>query len=160
MRYAERLPGLSWQPSEVNPERHASIAAYVRESGLDNIAPVIELDALAPGWGAVRSGQNLIVLVNLLHLISADEARLLITEAATALAPEGVFFIYGPFMRDGALTSDADVQFHAHLQAQDPLVGYKNVADIEHWLRTAGLEPDPAPQEMPSNNLVFVARKA
>ena len=64
-----------------------------------------------------HSGQDLIVLVNLLHLISEGEARTLIREAATALAPGGRFLVYGPFMRAGELISEGDRAFHASLTA-------------------------------------------
>ena len=51
-------PGLAWQPSEPAPERRASIAAHIAEAGLSNVAPPIDLDATAPGWGARQGGQG------------------------------------------------------------------------------------------------------
>ena len=101
---------------------------------------------------------DLIVLVNLLHLISWPETRTLIGEAAAALVPGGRLVIYGPFLRDGALTSDGDAAFHASLTAADPEIGYKNDADIRAALKAAGLEPREA-VEMPANNLTLVAEK-
>ncbi|WP_027244527.1 DUF938 domain-containing protein [Leisingera daeponensis] len=156
--YAARLPGLTWQPSEVEEVRLESIRAYGEESGLQNILPPVPLDATAPGWGAAHCGQNLIVLVNLLHLISEGEARTLIREAAAALAPGGRFVIYGPFLRGGELTSDGDRAFHAALSAHDPETGYKDDFDVIDWLHGAGLELLHA-VEMPANNLALVAEK-
>ena len=88
---------------------------------------------------AAHGGQALIVLVNLLHLISADEARILIAEAAQALPPAGCLPIYGPFLREGRATSDGDARFHASLKAQDPDLGYKDVAEVRRWLEAQGL---------------------
>lgn len=156
--YAARLPGLMWQPSEVEDIRLASIRSYAEESCLKNIAPPVQLDATAPGWSAAQSGQDLIVLVNLLHLISEGEARTLIREAAAALAPGGRFVIYSPFMRGGELTSDGDRAFHAALSSHDPEIGYKDDFDVIDWLHGAGLELLQA-VEMPANNLALIAEK-
>ncbi|MEW2912434.1 DUF938 domain-containing protein [Leisingera sp. JC11] len=156
--YAARLPGLMWQPTEVDAARRASIQAYADEAGLANILPPAGLDATAPGWGAGHAGQDLIVLVNLLHLISEGEARTLIQEAAAALAPGGRFVIYGPFMRGGELKSDGDRAFHAALTAHDPETGYKDDFDVIDWLHGAGLELLQA-VEMPANNLALVTEK-
>lgn len=156
--YAARLPGLTWQPTEIDAGRRASIDLYVGEAGLKNVATAIELDATGAGWGADHGGNALIVLANLLHLISNDEAQTLITEAAHALAPGGIFVIYGPFMRGGELTSDGDRDFHASLQAQDPETGYKDDFDVMDMLQAAGLEMAHV-VEMPANNLVLAARR-
>lgn len=156
VRFAAALPGLQWQPSEVDAARRASIDAWVAEAGLENLRAAIALDAAQPGWGVRHGGQALVLLVNLLHLIGTPEARTLIREAAQALAPGGRFILYGPFLRDGAATSDGDRRFHASLQASDPAIGYKNDADVARWLREAGL-PDVATVAMPANNLAFVA---
>ena len=157
--YANRLPGLTWQPTEVAPERRASIDAYANEAGLGNILTARELDATSPGWGSkLGRQQDLIMLSNLLHLISEDEARTLITEAASALAPDGQLVIYGPFMRDATLTSKGDTAFHASLAANDPETGYKDDVETINWLQSAGLDLVKS-VEMPANNLALVSKK-
>ena len=155
---AAALPGLSWQPTEIDAARRTSIDAFVADSGLGNVAPAIPLDATAPGWGTAHGGKSLILLVNLLHLISVAEANLLIAEAAAALAPGGFFTAYGPFMRAGKLTSDGDRDFDATIRAQDPEAGYKDDADVIDWLQAAGLTLREA-VEMPANNLALVAQR-
>lgn len=156
--FAARLPGLTWQPTEPDAARRASIAAYVTESGLANIAPPIALDATAPGWGAAHAGQALIFLANLLHLIPMPRAETLIAEAARALAPKGRLVIYGPFMRAGELTSEGDRRFHAALAAEDPSIGYKDDFDVMDLMQGSGLDMVQV-IEMPANNLALVAEK-
>ncbi|KGM47631.1 DUF938 domain-containing protein [Pseudooceanicola atlanticus] len=158
VRHAARLPLTIWQPTEVDPVRLASIDAYAAEAGLANIRPAVALDATRPGWAAGHEAQDLVLLVNLLHLIAEHEATTLIREAATALAPGGVAVFYGPFMRSGQLTSDGDARFHADLRAADPQIGYKDDRWMLDLLKEAGLTPD-APVEMPANNLAFVGRR-
>ncbi|MBE0452795.1 MAG: DUF938 domain-containing protein [Roseovarius sp.] len=154
--FARAMPGLVWQPSEIDPARLASIDAYCADAALPNLHPALALDATAPGWGAAHRGQALVVVVNLLHLISAPEAQTLINETAGALAPGGHFTLYGPFLREGRATSEGDARFHASLVAQDPEIGYKDVAQVTGWLDAAGLTPQ-APRAMPANNLLLVA---
>lgn len=156
--YARRLPGLIWQPTEVDAARRASIDAYVAEAGLDNLRPAAELDATAPGWAATVGPVDFIILSNLLHLITEEDARTLIREAARALAPAGRIAIYGPFMRAGELTSEGDQRFHASLTGHDPLIGYKDDFDTIDWLQEAGLDLAEV-IEMPANNLALVAQK-
>lgn len=156
--FARALPGLDWQPTEIDPDRRASIDAWAAEADLPNLRPAIALNATAPGWAARHGGQALIVLVNLLHLISAPEARTLTAEAAQALVPGGRFALYGPFLRDGQATSEGDARFHASLVAQDPAIGYKDLAEVQGWLATAGLTLIET-RTMPANNVLLVTRR-
>ena len=157
--FAEALPGLRWQPSDLAPQNLASIRAWAAEAGLENLANPILLDAARPGWAADLGPLDLIVTVNLLHLISHPEAQALLTEAARALAPRGLLFLYGPFRRAHGFASEGDAGFDARLREQDPEIGYKSVDEITGWLRAAGLH-DIRTVEMPANNLTFLARKS
>lgn len=95
VRFAAMMQGLEWHPTDPDPARRASIAAWVGDAGLPNIRPALHLDAACPGWAAHHGPADLIVVVNLLHLISAPEAETVLTEVAAALAPGGVFALYG-----------------------------------------------------------------
>ena len=154
--FATGLPDLQWQPTEIDPDRRASIDAYAVDR--PNILPAVELDATAKGWHRSFARQDLIVLVNLLHLISWPEAQIALTEIAQALAPGGRFVLYGPFMRNGKLISDGDVQFHTALIQKNPEIGYKDDRMIQTFLRNQGLKLSGVVQ-MPANNLAFVAEK-
>lgn len=153
---ARAIAHLHWQPTEIDATRRQSIDAHVAASGLTNIAPAAALDATAAGWAATRGEAHaFILLVNLLHLVSGPEAQTLIAEAAKALCPQGVLMIYGPFKRNGQLTSDGDRTFHASLQAQDPEIGYKTDNLVCEWGCAAGLRLlDKV--EMPANNLALL----
>lgn len=154
--FAQTCPGLIWQPTEIDPVRQTSITAWSVASGQRNIRPVTSLDAATPGWGTDAAQQDLIVMINLLHLISDREAGVAIAEAAKALAPGGQVLIYGPFMRAGELTSEGDAAFHASLTRQDPEIGYKDDFDTLDKLEEAGLTISQV-VEMPANNLALIA---
>lgn len=157
--YAARFPDLSWHPSEADPNRIASINSYIEEAPEHNLTPALQLDACSAGWSRSLAPVDLIVLSNLLHLISATEAQVLIREAAQALKPGGRFIIYGPFMRAGELTSPGDKSFHASLKGHDPEIGYKDDFDVLDWCEDAGLIPHQV-VEMPANNLALVLERA
>ena len=154
--FARTLQGLIWQPTDIDPARLVSIAEYTRAADLPNIRPPTRLDAALAGWARQHAGQDLIITVNLAHLISATQVQTVLTEAIKALTPCGRFILYGPFMRDGALTSAGDARFHAELSAADAAIGYKNDRDIEHWLGQAGARQITR-VDMPANNLAFIA---
>jgi SAM-dependent methyltransferase len=152
--FAAALPGLDWQPTDPDPARRASIAGWTAAAALANIRPPLPLDAARAGWAAEHGPADLIVLVNLLHLISAAEAATVIAETALALAPGGVFALYGPFLREGRATSPGDADFHASLQAQDPAIGYKDVGWVCAQAVAAGLTRRET-VAMPANNLLL-----
>lgn len=151
---AAAFPATLWQPTDIDPANLTSITAWTH--AIPSILPPQILDATRPGWHARFPAQNAILLVNLLHLIPS--ATTLLHEISLALAPGGVAFLYGPFLRDGQATSPGDATFHASLQAQDPSIGYKDLGQITAELATHGLTTDVEP--MPANNLMLIARKS
>lgn len=154
---AAAMPGMEWQPSEIDAARRASIDAHAAAAGLPNLLPAIALDATARAWGTRHAGQDLILTVNLLHLISHAEAEILLEEARATLAPGGLLALYGPFLRGGVATSEGDSRFHASLRDSDPHIGYKDLEEVKGWLRASGLGT-PEIVQMPANNLFFFAR--
>ena len=155
--FAAALPGIDWIPTEADPARFASITAWRAAARCPNLHQPRTLDATALPWPEEFRGVDLILLVNLLHLISDAEAENILTGAASALAPGGRFLLYGPFRRDGLLTSDGDASFDARLRARDPAIGYKD----DRWVRdragAAGLYLHEV-TDMPANNLAFLFR--
>lgn len=156
--FAPATPGLTWQPSDPDPAKRASIAAWIAECPAPNILPPVDLDAASAGWSTRHGPVDLIVMVNLLHLIPDTAADTVLREIATALAPGGVALIYGPFLRDGQATSEGDAAFHARLQVENPGGGYKDVADVVGKLVRAGLTLIETVR-MPANNLLLALER-
>ena len=151
-------PNLNWQPSDIDPLRIASIETWCKDYNLANVRPPVRLNATEIGWSSKFNHQKFIFLVNLIHLISEDEATILISEISAALAPGGRSIIYGPFKRNNKLTSAGDQSFHQSLIEADPQIGYKN----DSWM-TARLKEEKLGilkvVPMPANNLAFVCEK-
>lgn len=144
--------GADWQPTDVVEAHFASILAWTGGA----TRPPLRLDACALGWA--RPGDfDVVLVVNLLHLVPEAGAAVLIEEAARTLPPGGRLVIYGPFLRDGVATSPGDAAFDADLRAQDPSIGYKDLAWVLSSMQGAGLRPGVEP--MPANNLAIIAFK-
>ncbi len=158
IRFAAALPGLNWQPTDPDPARRASIAAWCATGPFPNVAAPIALDACRPGWACGMEPHDLVFVANLLHLVTDDQARACLAGMAQALAPGGMAAIYGPFLRDGCTTSDGDAAFHGRIRSETPGAGYKDLAWVDAVWAEAGLDRD-APRAMPANNLLLVARK-
>ena len=156
--FAEAFCNLEWQPSEINPKRLDSIQAYIKETNQVNINTPLSLDATAENWAKEIDAYNVIIAINFFHLISNKEMKILIRESSLALQTNSYFVIYGPFMRGGELTSDQDIKFHTSLVECDPDIGYKDDFDLLDEIEANNLSPE-AIIEMPSNNLMFVAKK-
>ena len=158
VKLASSLPNLSWLPSEVEEERIKSISAWIKAENLSNIKPPLYLDATETGWSKSLPQSDFILLVNLLHLISWNETKILISELSKALKTGGIALIYGPFMRNGELTSEGDKNFHISLTQTDPNIGYKDDLDMLKLFSKLGLSCIEKVQ-MPANNLAFVLKK-
>ena len=158
VQLASAFPHISWQPSDVDAARIKSIRCRSDDQQLENLNPPCFLDATAEGWAVEHHGQDLILLVNLLHLISTKETKILVEEMSKALTSNGLSIIYGPFMRSGKLTSKSDIQFHQSLINADPDLGYKNDIDMLNLFGEAELI-HLSTENMPANNLAFILQK-
>ena len=158
VKLASALPLLNWQPSDVDEARIKSIHCWSNDQHLTNLKPPCLLDATSIGWAAKHHGQDLILLVNLLHLISIKETKILVKEMSKAMASKGFSIIYGPFMRSGKLISKNDVEFHHSLINTDPDLGYKNDLDMLNLFSDSGLI-HLSTEKMPANNLAFILQK-
>jgi len=71
--FAKSFPALSWQPTDIAPERLASVDAWVAAEKVENVHPAQCLDASRPDWDVGRF--DLVLISNLFHLISNTAAR-------------------------------------------------------------------------------------
>ena len=148
---ARQTPGLIWQPTDINAQRLASIAAWTTHDGANNVLPPLSYDAVESPWNGAPMA--VVFLSNLTHLISTAAARHLLAHLADALAPSGTLAIYGPFLRGTDYASDGDARFDAAIRAERPEAGYKDIGWVEDELAGHGLtQLDTI--AMPANNLM------
>lgn len=158
VHFAAGLPGLVFQPSDVDARCRESVAAWVVSSDLSNIRPVKALDVTGDWAAQIPGGQvDAVLCINMIH-ISPWEATLgLIDGASRRLHPGGVLFLYGPFKRNGAHTAPTNAVFDGRLRAQDASWGIRDLGQVTDVARLAGFNA-PEVIEMPANNLSVLFR--
>jgi cyclopropane fatty-acyl-phospholipid synthase-like methyltransferase len=157
VRFAAEFPNVTWQPTDVAPQRLESICAWVAATGVENVRPPQVLHAQQPVWPFEPASFAAAVTVNLLHLIGQDVTQALFTGVRRELQPGGQWFLYGPFTREGDFVSDGDRAFHQQLIRQDPAIGYKDTSAIAALAQHLGFDLA-ACHHMPANNLMYVLR--
>ena len=130
--FAQQIPQLKWQPSDIEAAARASIDAWRNEMGVtEAVHTPIDLDARVDIWslGHIKD-LNAIMSINMIH-ISAWEACLgLLKNASRVLPAGGVLYLYGPFKVGGFHISPSNAEFDLSLQSQNPSWGVRNLDDV------------------------------
>jgi SAM-dependent methyltransferase len=147
---AAALPGVTWQPTDVDPTALPGIASWC--DGIANVRPPLVLDVTQP-WPVARV--DAMVCINMLHIAPWTAGEALLRGAGRVLPPGGVLYLYGPYRRDGAHTAPSNAAFDATLRAQDPSWGVRDLETVIATAADAGLVHRET-IAMPANNLSVV----
>jgi cyclopropane fatty-acyl-phospholipid synthase-like methyltransferase len=150
--FAQRLPHLEWQSSDV-VENHPGIVAWLSEAALPNAPAPLVLDVDQPRWP--RGLFDAVFSANTLHIMGWDSVQTLFRRLPEVLTADAVVVIYGPFNYGGKFTSDSNAAFDQRLKGDHPRRGIRDFEAVDALARTAGLrlEQDHA---MPANNRCLV----
>jgi SAM-dependent methyltransferase len=154
--FAAGLPGLTWQPSDLDPTNIESIAAYVAAARLANLRMPLVLDVTQRPWPPTDA--DALVCINMIHIAPWAATEGLFAGAGEVLAGGGVLFTYGPYILRGDFLAESNVAFDASLRARNPTWGLREVDDVAALAERHGFAlPEIVP--MPANNLSLVFRK-
>ena len=154
--FAAARPDVDWQPSDADDGALASIAAWRREAGLQNLRAPISLDLLQDGWADRLTGAfDCIYSANVIHISPWQLCLNLLAGAAHLLKPEGEVLFYGPFKIGGADTAPSNRDFDQSLRQRDPAWGVRDLDDITAAAATVGLGFRER-IAMPANNFIVV----
>lgn len=151
VHFAAAFPGLTWQPSDPDPQHRRSIEAYRQAEGTPNLLPPLDLDVTAADWH-LQAGVDAMVCCNMIHIAPWAAAEGLFAGAGRHLKPGGGLYLYGPFLQPGVETAPSNFAFDASLRAQNPAWGLRDLAAVTALAAAAGLAP-PRIAPMPANNL-------
>jgi SAM-dependent methyltransferase len=154
--FAEAFPRLEWQPSDMNGDALASIAAWREESELPNVRSPIVIDASKPAEWPVEAA-DVVLNINMAHISPWAAALGLIAGAARLLPPEGPLILYGPWLKDDIETAPSNLAFDADLKSRDPDWGLRRVEDFAAAAAARGFELVET-RAMPANNLMLLFR--
>jgi hypothetical protein len=156
VHFAQHLPRLTWQPSDLDPDALASISAHRSAAQLGNLLAPVRLDVTASDW-PIRQA-NAVVSINMIHISPWTAAQGLMSGAARLLSAGEVLYLYGPFKENGIHTAPSNAAFDASLRARDPLWGVRDVSDVCELAGSHGFEFAER-VAMPANNLSLVFRR-
>lgn len=158
--FAKALPRFVWLPSDPDEAARVSIEAWITTEGLANVLAPVPIDVREAVWGAEDAGPfDAMISLNMVHIAPWEAAIGLLAGASRLLGPDGVLFLYGPFMLGGTHTAASNAAFDADLKRRDPRWGVRDVDDLvrEGALRELELREI---VKMPANNLSLVFVKA
>ncbi|MFN4016389.1 MAG: DUF938 domain-containing protein [Reyranella sp.] len=150
VHYAAARPELTFQPSDPDADARASVDDWVRTLGLKNVLPALEIDVTATAWPVERA--DAVLCCNMIHIAPWDAAIGLVNGAARLLPRGGLFYLYGPYRRDGRHTAPSNEAFDADLRRRNPAWGVRALEAVVDLTRTQGFSA-PDIVEMPANNL-------
>jgi len=154
--FAAALPALTFQPSEMDVARHASIEAWTAASELANAKPPLVIDVTQLPWPVPAA--DAIVCINVIHISPWEATLALMAGAARILPGGGVLVTYGPYTRSGVHTAPSNEAFDASLRARNPLWGVRDIDALIEVADNEGFVLEEA-VPMPANNFTLVWRK-
>lgn len=154
LTFASELTYLEWQPSDV-AENCPGIRAWLKDAGLRNVLPPLELDVRRADAGHSRF--DAAFSANTAHIMDEDTVRSMFAVIGRALVSDGVFCLYGPFRIGGRFNAPSNAAFDASLRQRSPAMGIRDLEMLEAFALSAGMRRDRL-YAMPSNNYVVVWR--
>lgn len=154
--FAQNFPQLTIQPSDPDPECCRSIASWTKQTGVTNVLPPLQLDALAGDWAIDPPAA--ILCINMIHISPWEASIGLFEKAARLLVPGAPLYLYGPYFRDDIQTAESNLAFDRNLKSRNLQWGIREVADMDALADRTGFSRESL-TEMPANNISLVYRK-
>lgn len=153
--FAQALPEISWQPSELI-DKLPGLQQWIEESGCPNIQAPLRLDISSAEWPELSV--DACYAANTLHIISWESVQSFFAGCARVLKPAGKLIVYGPFSFAGQHTAKSNQQFDQYLKSQNPESGVRDTVALDKLATTHGFA-EARLLEMPVNNFVAVWEK-
>ncbi len=155
--FAEQLPHILWQPSDV-AEHQVHIKQWLTSVDSTNCLPPLIID-LNNSQLPLAAADH-VFTANTLHIIDWSLVTKLLDVVAILLQQGGYFFVYGPFNYDGQYTSASNKEFDKWLKQRDPGSGIRGFESVVSAANSEGrgllLKED---IQMPANNRMLVFQK-
>ena len=154
--FAEALPGLRWQPTDVSSAAIASVDVHRTEAHLPNLLPARTLDVTRDDWGVGEI--DALFCANMIHIAPYAAAEGLMRGAGRHLVDDAPFVLYGPFRVGGHFDAPSNAAFDESLRARDPSWGIRDREAIIALGTEMGLALEDV-VAMPANNSCLIFRR-
>lgn len=153
--FSAALPNVRWQPTDLQEDCLASIAAWREGADAESFREPIRLDVTEHPWPIDRA--DALFNANMVH-ISPWACTLGLFEGAQALlAPGAPLVLYGPFRVAGEVFAESNVRFDRSLQVRDPSWGVRDLDEVAAVATSKGFEIERR-VAMPANNQILIFR--
>lgn len=162
IKFAEKFPSVTFQPSEVDARSLHSIVAHIDHYRLPNVRVPLYIDVTKPvnHWALPADygplAVDVMLNINMIH-ISSQAAVEGLFKAANILLKRGtgLLITYGPYSIDGVISPQSNVDFDAGLRRQNPEWGLRDVQELSSFANRSGLRLV-ARHDMPANNHMLI----
>ena len=154
--FAERLPQLQWQPSDL-PENHPGIEAWREGYEGGNLLAPVAIDVTKSPWPVPVPAA--LFTANSLHIMPWTAVCDFFAYLGEQAPADSLLLVYGPFNYGGNYTSDSNARFDRWLAANHPGGGIRDFEAVAELALAAGysLQEDCA---MPANNRLLAWRRS
>ena len=149
--FAQNLPHLTWQPSELGAEL-PTLRPRLDLDHPHNLNAPLSLDVSDHPWPFKADG---IFTANSFHIMSWSEVEDFFTGTGSALLEPGRLCVYGPFRYDHGYTSESNARFDRSLRAQAAHMGIREFEAVDRLAARQGLS-FAADYPMPANNQILM----
>jgi hypothetical protein len=153
--FAEQIPGLHWQTSDV-AENLPAIESWREGYEGDNLPPPLALDVRSGDWGVDIPAA--VFTANSLHIMAWASVEALFRYLGKHAPRASRLCVYGPFNYNGKYTSESNARFDEWLAQRDPVSAIRDFEAVNALANQAAYRLH-ADHAMPANNRLLVWHK-
>ncbi|CAL1588196.1 unnamed protein product [Knipowitschia caucasica] len=130
IRFAQKMPNVTWQPSDIKEESQNSIKAYIAATNAKTVLHPLHIDASDPWekWGNLTAKScDVIMAINLLQYSPFKTAQGVLTGAAQILKQNGFLIIYGVYAINGIITPSCNEHLDEEIRNINPEWGLPDI---------------------------------
>ncbi|XP_053195209.1 methyltransferase-like 26 B isoform X1 [Scomber japonicus] len=130
IRFAQKLPFVTWQPSDIKEESRESIKAYIAAINAKTVLQPVHLDAREPWekWAGIpHNSCDLIIAINLLQYSSFKTAEGVFSGAGQILRSNALLITYGVYAINGTIIPSCNELLDAELRNLNPDWGLPDI---------------------------------
>ncbi|XP_029913751.1 methyltransferase-like 26 B [Myripristis murdjan] len=161
IHFSQKIPFITWQPSDIKEEARDSIKAYIMATKAKTVLQPVHLDASEPWekWaGLPRNSCDVVIAINLLQYSSFKTAEGVFNGSGQILKQSGLLLIYGVFAINGTITPSCNEDLDAELRNMNPEWGLPDIDVLRQLAYGNGLRMERM-IEMEEYNKLLIFRK-
>ena len=129
--FAQRMPHVHWQPTDIGPDALLSIEAWRHEARTENLLAPVRLDVSEIPWNIDSLPTPIVGIfnANMIHISPWTATVGLFRGAGRHLHSGGELITYGPYRFNGRM-AESNMRFDESLKTRDPAWGVRDFEAI------------------------------